>query len=170
VLFGLYLGQRLGDLAGLTWRAVDLDTAEIAFSTRKTGRRIVLPLVQPLTDYSASLPASQSCQNLFSDRRVSVDSDGACGGGNWADPVTRHRNTGRSSERVAHFLRNIHDPLWLCREHYVFARVSSQCRCAKYEGERDTRASNRGTAQATKPVFHSHAVIMIPFRILGNLI
>jgi integrase len=38
VLFGLYLGQRLGDLAKLTWRAVDLDTGEVAFSTRKTGR------------------------------------------------------------------------------------------------------------------------------------
>src|SRR6516162_1671256 len=55
VLFGLYLGQRLGDLAKLTWRAVDLDTGEIAFSTRKTGRRIVLPLVQPLIDYLSAL-------------------------------------------------------------------------------------------------------------------
>ena len=45
MLFGLYLGQRLGELAKLTWRAVDLDTGEIAFTTRKTGRRIVLPLV-----------------------------------------------------------------------------------------------------------------------------
>ena len=44
VLFGLYLGQRLGDLAKLTWREVDLDPGEIAFTTRKTGRRIVLPL------------------------------------------------------------------------------------------------------------------------------
>jgi len=35
VLFGLYLGQRLGDLAKSTWRAVDLDTGEIAFSARK---------------------------------------------------------------------------------------------------------------------------------------
>jgi integrase len=60
VLFGLYLGQRLGDLAKLTWRAVDLDTGELAFSTRKTGRRIVLPLVQPLADYLASLPASDN--------------------------------------------------------------------------------------------------------------
>src|SRR5215813_1065296 len=60
VLFGLYLGQRLGDLARLTWRAVDLDSGEIAFSTRKTGRRIVLPLVQPLADYLASLPASDN--------------------------------------------------------------------------------------------------------------
>jgi integrase len=60
VLFGLYLGQRLGDLARLTWRSVDLDSGEIAFTTRKTGRRIVLPLVQPLADYLASLPASDN--------------------------------------------------------------------------------------------------------------
>jgi integrase len=60
VLFGLYLGQRLGDLAKLTWRAVDLDTGEIAFTTHKTGRRIVLPLVQPLVDYLSALPASDN--------------------------------------------------------------------------------------------------------------
>src|SRR4029077_19420245 len=60
VLFGLYLGQRLGDLAKLTWRAVDLDSGEIAFTAPKTGRRIVLPLVQPLSDYLASLPASDN--------------------------------------------------------------------------------------------------------------
>jgi len=59
-LFGLYLGQRLGDLARLTWRAVNLEGGEIAFTTRKTGRRIVLPLVQPLGDYLASLPASDN--------------------------------------------------------------------------------------------------------------
>ena len=60
VLFCLYLGQRLGDLAKLTWRAVDSDAGEIAFTARKTGRRIVLPLVQPLIDYLASLPASDN--------------------------------------------------------------------------------------------------------------
>jgi integrase len=60
VLFGLYLGQRLGDLARLTWRAVDLDSGEIAFSTRKTGRRILLPLMRPLADYLAALPASDN--------------------------------------------------------------------------------------------------------------
>jgi integrase len=69
VLFGLYLGQRLGDLAKLTWRAVDLDSGEIAFTTRKTGRRIVLPLVQPLADYLASLPASDN-PNAFIFRRA----------------------------------------------------------------------------------------------------
>ena len=60
VLFGLYLGQRLGDLARLTWRAVNLESGEIAFTTRKTGRRIVLPLLQPLSDYLTSLPASDN--------------------------------------------------------------------------------------------------------------
>src|SRR5262249_30547574 len=60
ILFGLYLGQRLGDLAKLTWRTVDLDSGEIAFTTRKTGRRIVLPLVQPLVDYLSVLPASDN--------------------------------------------------------------------------------------------------------------
>src|SRR4029453_9943703 len=60
VLFGLYLGQRLGDLACLTWRAVNLETGEIAFTARKTGRRIVLPLVGPLLDYLSALPAGDN--------------------------------------------------------------------------------------------------------------
>jgi integrase len=60
VLFGLYLGQRLGDLAKLTWRAINLETGEIAFTARKTGRRIVLPLIQPLGDYLSSLPTSDN--------------------------------------------------------------------------------------------------------------
>jgi integrase len=57
VLLGLYTGQRLGDLAHLTWRAINLETQEIAFTARKTRRRIILPLVGPLVDYLTSLPA-----------------------------------------------------------------------------------------------------------------
>jgi len=72
VLFGLYLGQRLGDLAKLTWRAVNLDSGEIAFTTRKTGRRIVLPLVQPLADYLASLPASDNPNAFIFPRAASA--------------------------------------------------------------------------------------------------
>jgi len=101
--------------------------------------------------------------------QIPVDSHRAGGGRNWDDPVTRHRNTGRCSKRVAYFLRRLHNALWVCRDHYVFVRIS-KCRCAKCEREHDTRASNRRTAQATKHVFHSHAMIVIPFRILGKLI
>lgn len=60
VLFGLYLGQRLGDLARLTWRAVNMETGEVAFTAKKTGRRINLPLMQPLIDYLAELPSSDN--------------------------------------------------------------------------------------------------------------
>jgi len=61
VKFALYCGgQRLGDLARLTWRAINLETNEIAFTTQKTGRRIVLPLMPPLVDYLSGLPASDN--------------------------------------------------------------------------------------------------------------
>ena len=107
---------------------------------------------------------------ILSDRRVYVDSHGAGGRRNSADPLTRHRNTGCCSERVAHFVSGLHDPPGLCRKHYVFAGISSKCRCAKCEREHGTRAPNRRTAQATKPVFHSHTVIVIPFRIWASFI
>lgn len=58
VLFGVYLGQRLGDLAKLTWRSINLESGEVSFVTRKTGRRSVLPLMKPLLDYLESLPSS----------------------------------------------------------------------------------------------------------------
>jgi integrase len=76
VLFGLYLGQRLGDLAKLTWRAVNFESGEIAFTTRKTGRRIVLPLVQPLSDYLASLPASDNPDAFIFPRAASANRTG----------------------------------------------------------------------------------------------
>jgi hypothetical protein len=104
------------------------------------------------------------------DRQVPVDIHRAGSGRNWVDPVTKHGNAGCYSELVAHFLPGLHEPLWLWREHYVFARISSKRRCAKCQHEHDTRASNRRTAQATKPVFYSHTLIVIPVRILRKLI
>jgi integrase len=72
VLFGLYLGQRLGDLAKLTWRAVNFESGEIAFTARKTGRRIVLPLLQPLSDYLSALPASDNPNAFIFPRAASA--------------------------------------------------------------------------------------------------
>jgi integrase len=51
VLFGLYTGQRLGDLARLTWANIDLERNEVKLTTGKTGRRIRLPLAAPLREY-----------------------------------------------------------------------------------------------------------------------
>ena len=54
ILFGLYTGARLGDIAILTWQNVHgvySKSPELRFVTRKTGRQQILPLVGPLVRY-----------------------------------------------------------------------------------------------------------------------
>ena len=58
ILFGLYTGQRLGDVATLTWANLDTARDEIRLTTRKTARRLVLPLAAPLKAHVATLPSS----------------------------------------------------------------------------------------------------------------
>jgi len=58
VLAGIYTGQRLGDLARLTWQQVDLDKRIIRFVTRKTGQRLELPLAHPLHEHLLTLTSS----------------------------------------------------------------------------------------------------------------
>lgn len=55
ILFGLYTGQRLGDLARMRWSAVDLESMEIRFTTGKTGRNQKIPICQPLLSHIQSL-------------------------------------------------------------------------------------------------------------------
>ena len=57
ILFGLYTGQRLADVARLTWANVDLQAREIRLLTGKTGRRVLIPLAGPLKAYVESLSA-----------------------------------------------------------------------------------------------------------------
>jgi len=57
ILFGLYSGQRLGDIATLRWNNIDLVHGELRFSTRKTEKTMILPLAQPLRKYVESLCA-----------------------------------------------------------------------------------------------------------------
>ena len=58
VLAGLYTGQRLKDLAGLTWANVDLERGEIRLTTSKTGRSQVLPVAKPVRTYLEELTVS----------------------------------------------------------------------------------------------------------------
>lgn len=55
VLFGLYTGQRLGDIAALTWRNIDVEAGEIRLQTGKTGRQQILPIAAPLARHIATL-------------------------------------------------------------------------------------------------------------------
>ena len=57
VLFGIYTGQRLGDLASLTWEALDLERGEIRLSTHKTGRRMQIAIAPPLRKHIMGLSA-----------------------------------------------------------------------------------------------------------------
>ena len=55
ILFGIYSGQRLGDIATLRWNNIDLQRDELRLSTRKTGRTMILPLAAPLRKHIISL-------------------------------------------------------------------------------------------------------------------
>ncbi len=57
IFSGLYTGQRLGDLARLTWQNVDLARDEIRFVSRKTGRTMIIPIAPPLRAEIEKLPA-----------------------------------------------------------------------------------------------------------------
>lgn len=59
IMFGLYTGQRLGDLATLTWDNLDLVNTELRLTTGKTNRQIRIPLAQPLVDHIGSLESTK---------------------------------------------------------------------------------------------------------------
>ena len=58
ILLGLYTGQRMGDLATLQWRNVDLAASIISTVANKTGATIILPIVRPLAEALEALPSS----------------------------------------------------------------------------------------------------------------
>ena len=58
IKFGLFTGQRLADLATLTWANIDLDQEVIRLTTRKTGKSLTIPIVAPLASHISQLPSS----------------------------------------------------------------------------------------------------------------
>jgi integrase len=59
VLFGLYTGQRLADLATLRWDNIDLARNEIRIKSRKTGKRLAIPIAPALKTHIESLAAAR---------------------------------------------------------------------------------------------------------------
>lgn len=57
ILFGLYTGQRIGDIARLTWANVDLDKSQVRLVTQKTGAALRIAMALPLREHIESLPA-----------------------------------------------------------------------------------------------------------------
>jgi integrase len=60
IKFGLYTGQRLSDLASLTWSQIDLERDEIRLTTRKTGKSLLIPIAQPLREHLLTLASGDN--------------------------------------------------------------------------------------------------------------
>jgi len=58
ILFGFYTGQRLSDLAALTWQNLDLEREVIRFVTSKTGRQMEIPITGPLLAHIETMSSS----------------------------------------------------------------------------------------------------------------
>jgi integrase len=70
--FGLYTGQRLGDVATLRWSNVDLVKGEIRLRTRKTDKVMILPIAAPLRRYLEGLPSSDDVNKSLHPRAFAV--------------------------------------------------------------------------------------------------
>jgi integrase len=80
IMFGLYTGQRLGDLAALTWQNLDLQREEVRLVTGKTGRQMILPIAPPLLRFVERLPTSDDpAAPLFPRAYVTVQQQGRVG-------------------------------------------------------------------------------------------
>lgn len=64
ILFGLYTGQRLGDIVGLTWSQLE-ERARLKLVTSKTGRAVVVPLVAPVQRYLSTRQVGRPGDFLF---------------------------------------------------------------------------------------------------------
>lgn len=60
IFFGIYTGQRLADLARITWANLDLETNVLRIVTAKTGRTVIVPLCAPLCEHILTLPAGDN--------------------------------------------------------------------------------------------------------------
>lgn len=69
ILIAFYTGMRLRDCANLTWRNVELHTGTINVVTKKTDRRQVLPIAEPLARQLHTLagdnPDAPLCPSLY---------------------------------------------------------------------------------------------------------
>jgi len=78
IFFAFYTGQRLSDLATLTWSNVDLNRGEVRLVTGKTGRRMIIPIASPLRVHVESMRGSRDSKApLHSDRFTTITSTSA---------------------------------------------------------------------------------------------
>ncbi len=79
ILFGLYTGQRLKDIATLTSANIDLEEREVRLTTHKTRRRQIIPLAKPLREFIVEnlLNSDKPNAPLFPRAFAAVEKSGA---------------------------------------------------------------------------------------------
>lgn len=79
IVCALYTGQRLGDIAALTWDAFDLKKGEYRLVTMKTGKALHLPIPPPLLKHLKSLPKGEQAAPLHERAFKSLKAKGRTG-------------------------------------------------------------------------------------------
>jgi integrase len=72
VLTAVYTGQRLGDIARITWQQVDLEKRQVSFVTEKTGKRLSLSIAKPLSDFLESMPSTDDPREFIFPRAATA--------------------------------------------------------------------------------------------------
>jgi len=81
IVFGLYLGQRLGDTARLNWANLDLEQGVVRLTTQKTGAQLTIPIAEPLRAHISTLPPPEDvAAPLHPHARELVDRHGRVAG------------------------------------------------------------------------------------------
>jgi integrase len=114
IRFGLYTGQRLGDLASLRWGAVDLVHDHITITTGKTGRVVIVPICKPLKDHILALPGTDAPDGFVHPRAAELGVNhlsrefgevlGRCGFRSKATHEKNEEKDGRSGRRAVNEL------------------------------------------------------------------
>jgi len=65
ILFGLFTGQRLSDVATIKWGDIRLPDYHLTIQTRKTRRTVIIPLGQKLRDYLSDFPPGEHSAPVF---------------------------------------------------------------------------------------------------------
>jgi integrase len=67
ILFGYYLGARIGDCARMRWSNVDLEKKEIRYTPQKTkrGKELIIPMMPELEAQLLGLPSSDKAEDFL---------------------------------------------------------------------------------------------------------
>lgn len=129
ILFGLYTGQRLGDIARLTWANVDLARGHIRLVTQKTGAPLLIPMAPPLREHIEALSAPDIRPDLapFHPKAAAL--------------LARQGKTGTLSNRFADLLAQAG-----LREKKAHRKTTGEGRAGRHENETLSFHSLRHTA------------------------